>query len=408
MKYGYISLIVMATAAACAAPTAPSEGDNTVQSGSTTCSAVYAQCGGSGWTGATCCASGSTCTYSNAYYSQCVPGSGGGSTGGGSSCTALSSSQAEERAAATVALQLMRMVAPTMPTGWAGNYPLVQTQGFSILASQRYRVQSSGTGIEFDPTDPLYSYVTSAMQGALMLPQQMDSAFAQFLSDGLKAAYSSTDGKVFPSIRSIGALANFQPPGPTTVYVSDPTTNTNNSHKTVVSTTSQACGIQLFNFNETVQDSWQYAPILGDSISLWRGNVPAGFTGTNHVPSTPFNGPSGNPYLIVSVNGSQVNWSSASSFAGQYCYNFPNATCTGSIQIDPAPYSEPGDQFDMSGNLLGTQANPFIIDSNLILADPSHQGQWATRTVAGTQSWGTFATAVSYGAYTSYKYVKQY
>jgi len=34
--------------------------------------AVWAQCGGSGWTGPTSCASG-TCKYSNAYYSQCIP-----------------------------------------------------------------------------------------------------------------------------------------------------------------------------------------------------------------------------------------------------------------------------------------------------------------------------------------------
>ncbi|KAG8996033.1 hypothetical protein FRB93_000995 [Tulasnella sp. JGI-2019a] len=32
---------------------------------------LYGQCGGSGWTGGTVCASG-TCTYSNAYYSQCI------------------------------------------------------------------------------------------------------------------------------------------------------------------------------------------------------------------------------------------------------------------------------------------------------------------------------------------------
>ncbi|KAG8892980.1 hypothetical protein FRC01_013840 [Tulasnella sp. 417] len=37
-----------------------------------TCSAKYGQCGGQGWTGATCCQSGSTCTYSNAWYSQCL------------------------------------------------------------------------------------------------------------------------------------------------------------------------------------------------------------------------------------------------------------------------------------------------------------------------------------------------
>jgi hypothetical protein len=46
----------------------------TTSQGSTptgSCSSLYGQCGGIGWTGATCCASG-TCTYSNAYYSQCL------------------------------------------------------------------------------------------------------------------------------------------------------------------------------------------------------------------------------------------------------------------------------------------------------------------------------------------------
>ncbi|EPS37459.1 hypothetical protein H072_8842 [Dactylellina haptotyla CBS 200.50] len=38
-------------------------------------SPVWGQCGGIGWTGATTCASGSTCVYLNAYYSQCQPGS---------------------------------------------------------------------------------------------------------------------------------------------------------------------------------------------------------------------------------------------------------------------------------------------------------------------------------------------
>ncbi|KAG7441939.1 uncharacterized protein BT62DRAFT_936571 [Guyanagaster necrorhizus] len=38
-------------------------------------SAVYGQCGGIGWTGATTCVAGSTCTVLNAYYSQCLPGS---------------------------------------------------------------------------------------------------------------------------------------------------------------------------------------------------------------------------------------------------------------------------------------------------------------------------------------------
>ncbi|KAK0609506.1 1, 4-beta cellobiohydrolase [Bombardia bombarda] len=38
------------------------------------CSSLYQQCGGIGFTGATCCASGSTCVVGNPYYSQCLPG----------------------------------------------------------------------------------------------------------------------------------------------------------------------------------------------------------------------------------------------------------------------------------------------------------------------------------------------
>nr|CDS82509.1 glycoside hydrolase family 11 enzyme [uncultured eukaryote] len=47
---------------------APS-GGSTGSSGS--CSALYGQCGGTGWAGATCCSSG-TCQESNSYYSQCL------------------------------------------------------------------------------------------------------------------------------------------------------------------------------------------------------------------------------------------------------------------------------------------------------------------------------------------------
>ncbi|KAH7103994.1 endoglucanase [Auriculariales sp. MPI-PUGE-AT-0066] len=34
---------------------------------------LYGQCGGQGWTGATTCVAGATCTYSNQWYSQCLP-----------------------------------------------------------------------------------------------------------------------------------------------------------------------------------------------------------------------------------------------------------------------------------------------------------------------------------------------
>ncbi|KAK6440608.1 hypothetical protein LTR95_003164 [Oleoguttula sp. CCFEE 5521] len=44
----------------------------TTTTSSANCAAKYGQCGGKGWGGATCCASGSTCKVSNDYYSQCL------------------------------------------------------------------------------------------------------------------------------------------------------------------------------------------------------------------------------------------------------------------------------------------------------------------------------------------------
>ncbi|KAK8067257.1 fungal cellulose binding domain-containing protein [Apiospora hydei] len=44
----------------------------TTNPGGGNCVAKYAQCGGQGWSGATCCQSGSTCKVSNEWYSQCV------------------------------------------------------------------------------------------------------------------------------------------------------------------------------------------------------------------------------------------------------------------------------------------------------------------------------------------------
>jgi acetylxylan esterase len=54
----------VATSAPASTPTPPPTNTNVV--------AKYGQCGGNGYTGSTTCAAGSTCTYSNAWYSQCL------------------------------------------------------------------------------------------------------------------------------------------------------------------------------------------------------------------------------------------------------------------------------------------------------------------------------------------------
>lgn len=49
----------------------PTQTTTPPNTGGGSCSGMWGQCGGSGWTGPTCCSAGS-CKYSNAWYSQCL------------------------------------------------------------------------------------------------------------------------------------------------------------------------------------------------------------------------------------------------------------------------------------------------------------------------------------------------
>ncbi|KAJ3034510.1 hypothetical protein HDV00_004975 [Rhizophlyctis rosea] len=51
---------------------APRTTTTTVSNGGGNCAAKYGQCGGQGFSGPTCCQSGSTCKVSNQWYSQCL------------------------------------------------------------------------------------------------------------------------------------------------------------------------------------------------------------------------------------------------------------------------------------------------------------------------------------------------
>ncbi|KAL1856393.1 1,4-beta-D-glucan cellobiohydrolase cel6a [Diaporthe australafricana] len=67
------------------------------------CGSVYAQCGGIGWSGATCCASGSACNLVNDYYSQCLPGAASSSAATTSKTTTAATSSTTSKATTTSA-----------------------------------------------------------------------------------------------------------------------------------------------------------------------------------------------------------------------------------------------------------------------------------------------------------------
>jgi hypothetical protein len=384
-------------AVACSAELGPSQTEESTGAASeaVSCNALWGQCGGQGWSGATCCAAGSTCTYSNPYYSQCLPGSGGNN----SSCPSGGGNDAQMRAAATAAFSILKAASAA-----CGNNAVQPCWGTSLLSSQHYRVASGGTTIEFDPNAPLYGgVVTNAAKGALAIAQ-LDSSVASFLVSALQWDQANTNGQLFAALPPTAALGSFAYPGNNNaIWVGDP--NSGGGRKEVV-TASEWCSATRVHFIDTSMYEQNFAPAeIQNWLNWFGGNQASKYRGGGNYPATPFNGAgTQNPYLVISVNGSTVNWNT-SSWPTMNCTN--DGSCNGSLDIDPIPYTQPGSYYDANGNLVGPQANPFglVITNNY--ADPSHAGQWATKVVNGVTQWGTFSNQVTIATLTEYGWVKQ-
>jgi hypothetical protein len=314
------------------------------------------------------------------------------------------SSDAQERGAATAAYNIMKAAASAC--GGATDGPC---WGTTIIASQRYSIVPAATGgwetIQFEPTSYGYSNVPQAAKAALAFAQ-LDSDTAAFLVAGLRWAMANTNGTTYPQVVPTAALMNFTYPGnQTPINIPDPNAGQTRRHDVV--TGSPWCNTQKIHFVDSSYYEANVAPMKTQSYVMFESARQARFTGSNSWPTTPFNGSGGtNPYLVVAVNGSQISWNT-SSWPTMDCSGISDPKkCSGTIDIDPIPYAEPGSYYDSTGNLVGTQSNPYSIVGSLY-AVSDHQQQWATRTVNGIQEWGTFTTPVSLLGVTLYKYTKQ-
>jgi len=274
----------------------------------------------------------------------------------------------------------------------------------------RYSVATGGATIVFNPSDPLYHYVPQSAQAALALVQQ-NATVAAFLVQGLQWAQENTNGTMSVVALPLEALASFTYPGnQTPITVLDG--NAGGNRRSEVVTGSAWCGSTDIHFVDTSTLETGFSPfnLMTTTTMGEPGGTFPGYTGSNSWASTPFNGPGGgsNPYLVVSVteNGSpmSVNWNSTS-FPTVSCAT--GGVCSGTIDIDPIPYSMPGTQYDVNGNVLGPQANPFNLSILDELADPSHAGQYAQHTVNGVVKVGAFTNPITVLGTTVYGYVGQ-
>jgi len=316
---------------------------------------------------------------------------------------------ATQQAAATAAFQIMT-AASVACKGKEGGSIGGPCWGDAILNSFRYSVAKDGKTIEFNSSDALYQYVPKSAQAALALIQQ-NSTVASFLVQGLQWAQQNTDGTMSVVSLPLEALASFKAPGnQTPITVLDG--NAGGTRRSEVVIASAWCNATDIHFVDTSTDESGFSPynlIPTTTMGEPSGTFP-GYSGSNSWASTPFNGPGGsnNPYLVISVwennNPKAVDWNSTT-FPTESCGNSP--ACQGTINIDPIPYSMPGTQYDVNGNVLGPQTNPFNLNVVDELADPSHQGQYAQHTVNGVVKVGTFSNAVSVLGTTVYGFVAQ-
>ncbi|KAG8996210.1 hypothetical protein FRB94_008457 [Tulasnella sp. JGI-2019a] len=98
-------------------------------------SAVWGQCGGIGWTGPTTCVAGSVCTYSNPYYSQCLPGT-------------------------TTVAGTTTSKAGTTTTSTAGSTTITGLRGLNTLARAKGRYFGSAPDAIWSNTDTAYLQLT--------------------------------------------------------------------------------------------------------------------------------------------------------------------------------------------------------------------------------------------------------
>ncbi|OTB18636.1 glycoside hydrolase family 6 protein [Daldinia sp. EC12] len=130
--------------------------ENVVEERQAACASVWGQCGGQGWTGPTCCASGSTCNKSNDYYHQCLPDAAAttSTTTRPTSVSTTAKPTTTTKPTTTIGSATTKVPTTTAPVGsgtagWSGNpFTDVQMWTNSYYASEvsAYAVPTMGPG----------------------------------------------------------------------------------------------------------------------------------------------------------------------------------------------------------------------------------------------------------------------
>jgi hypothetical protein len=290
---------------------------------------------------------------------------------------------------------------------WEATRTTTDLNDFALLDAHCYKLSSDGSQIVLDPASPAGWFENPAAISALAAAQA-DPSVASYLVSGLKSCFADTSG-VEAYLLNAAAFRGWS----YTTTAQNITVGTSIGTNNIKRVGASVNGTEQVTLTETVNpysEDKNFGLVstlpYGTLDPAWATNTGGKFRGQSAVPCSPFNGAGGstNPHLILSVNGSAIG-------ARQV---IPVIDCTyashcvSTVVVDPIPYTQPGAYYDANGNLVGPQANPFALTVTAIYADPSHAGQWASRTIAGVQHWGTFSQPVSVLGTTIYGFVQQY
>ncbi|KAF9043810.1 hypothetical protein BDZ89DRAFT_217024 [Hymenopellis radicata] len=191
-------------------------------------SQVWGQCGGIGWTGATTCVSGSTCTYSNDWYSQCLPG-GPASTAAPTSTTVLTTSQASTTSVATTGGSPTTTAAgggssacPTLPASITLQSNAFLPDPFTFIngqkvvtkddwACRREEISQLFQRYELGTLPPKPSSVTASLSGTSLTINVSEAG--KSISFSVSISRPSSGTAPFPAIIAYGGLSIPTPAG---------------------------------------------------------------------------------------------------------------------------------------------------------------------------------------------------
>ncbi|GAA6013517.1 hypothetical protein JCM10207_008877 [Rhodosporidiobolus poonsookiae] len=184
----------------------------TSASPSATCasSRQWAQCGGSGYSGATCCPSGYYCSYSNAWYSQCIPGSDTSSTATTTTTTSSRSSSSSSSSSPSSFSTVTRSASTTSsassaPSASASSAPTCSNAAYAQCGGLLFLFGESccPTGYTCEYSSLFYSQCLPSA-AATSSPTSSAPAATSTASTGCKSGGSGSDGCTPYTVTALG------------------------------------------------------------------------------------------------------------------------------------------------------------------------------------------------------------